>query len=102
MKPAVAALAAGLLQYVVSSAAAQRAAAVCAVARFVAYAAVGAQRVCGRVKLTKVGGLLKIHQLSGQAVTTTCVQAPRPPSANAPNSTIENSIVLVLGVDQDG
>lgn len=98
VEPAVAALALGLFQDVVSAAAAQRAAAVCAVAGFVAYPSLRTRRVHGGVALAEIWGFLKVHQLSGHASP-----AARPPGAAAHAvSRVENPIVLVLRVDENG
>lgn len=102
VEPAIAALAACLLQDVVSTAAAQRTAAVCAVAGFVADASLCARRVYGRIALTEIRRLLKVHQLSGHASTTTSVESPRTPAGAVSCSRVENPVVLVLGVDKDG
>lgn len=102
VEPAIAALAACLSQDVVSTAAAQRAAAVCAVAGFVADATLRARRVNGRIALTEIRRLLKVHQLSGHASPTTSVESTRAPAGAVSCSRVENPIVLVLGVDKDG
>lgn len=102
VEPAIAALAACLFQNVVSTAAAQRAAAVCAVAGFVADASLCTWRVYGRIALTEIRGLLEIHQLSGHASTATSVEPSCAPAGAVSHSRVENPIVLVLGVDKDG
>lgn len=102
VKSAIAAFAACLFQYIVSTAAAQRAAAVCAVAGFVADASLRTRRVDRHVTLTKVRRLLKVHQLSRHASTTTSVESSCAPTGAVSSSGVENPIVLVLGVDKDG
>lgn len=102
VKSTIAAFAASLFQDVVSAAAAQRAAAVRAVAGLVADASLRPRRVDGGVALAEVGGLLEVHQLSGHASTTAAVQGPRAPAGAVSGSGVENAIVLVLGVDKDG
>lgn len=98
----MAALAARLFEDVVSTTAAQRAAAVCAVAGFVADASLRTRRVYGRVALAEVWRLLKVHQLPGHVSTSTSVESPRAPASSVSCPRIENPIVLVLRVDKDG
>lgn len=103
VKPTVATFAARLLQDVVPAAAAQRAAAVRALAGLVADAPLRARRVRGRVRLAEIRRLLEIHQLSGQASTAPSAEPRRRASAGpvlCPG--VENPTVLVLGVDEDG
>lgn len=102
VKSTVAAFAACLLQDVVPAAAAQRAAAVCALAGFVADAPLRAGRVRGRVRLTEIRRLLEIHQLSGQASAAPSAEPPRASSGPVFCPGVENPTVLVLGVDEDG
>lgn len=102
VEPAVAALTACLFQDVVSAAAAQRAAAVCTVAGFVADASLCTRRVHGHVTLTEVRRLLKVHQLSGHASTATSVESCCAAAGAISCSRVEHPIVLVLGVDKDG
>lgn len=102
VEPAVAALAVRLFQDVVPAAAAQRAAAVCARAALVAYPSLRARRVHGRVALTEVRGLLKVHQLSGHAPTATAIQPPPAPTHAVSYARVENPTVLVLRVDENG
>lgn len=95
MKPAVAALAARLFQDVVSSAAAQGAAAVCAVAGLVADAALRTWMVHGGITLTKIWGFLKVHKLSGHAAAAAPDESPRAPgTVSCPR--VEDTVVLVL------
>lgn len=102
MEPAVAALAVRLFQDVVAAAAAQRAAAVRALAGFVAYPSLRARRVHGRVALAEIGGLLEVHQLPGHAPTASAAEPPGAPARAVSRAGVENAIVLVLGVDEDG
>lgn len=102
VEPAVAALAVRLFQDVVSAAAAQRAAAVRALAGFVAYPSLRARRVHGGVELTEIWGLLEVHQLSGHASTATAGEPPGAPTRAVSQSRVENPIVLVLRVDENG
>lgn len=104
VEAAVAALAARLLQDVVSAAAAQRAAAVRAVAGLVAQAPLRAWRVHRWVPLAKVGRLLEVDQLPGQAPPPPAAQssAGRLCAVQSPHPGVEDPAVLVLGVDEDG
>lgn len=102
VKSAVAPFAVRLPEDVVSTAAAQGAAAVGAVAGFIADASLRARRVYRHVLLAKVRRLLKVHQLSGHAATTTSVESPRASAGAVSCSLVEDAVVLVLGVDQDG
>lgn len=102
VKSAIAALAACLFEDVVSTAAAQRAAAVCAVASFVADSSVCSRRVYGHVVLTKVRRLLKVHQLSGHDSTTPSAETPLGSAGTVFCPRVENPIILVLRVDKNG
>lgn len=102
VKSTIAALTASLSQDVVSTATAQWAAAVCAVAGFVADASLCTWRVYRGIMLTEIRRLLKVNQLSEHASTTTSVESPCAPAGAISCSRVENPIVLVLGVDKDG
>lgn len=102
MESTVATFAARLLQDVVPAAAAQRAAAVRAVAGFVADAPQRARSVYGRVGLAEVGRLLEINQLSGQVSTAPAAEPGRASTGPVFCPWVKNTTVLVLGVDEDG
>lgn len=102
VEPAVAAFAVRLFQDVVSAAAAQRAAAVRALAGLVAYPSLRACRVHGHVGLAEIWGLLKVHQLPGDASAAASVKTAAAPAHAVSQSRVEDPIVLVLGVDENG
>lgn len=104
VEAAVAALAARLLQDVVSATATQRAAAVRAVTGLVAQPSLRAGRVHRRVPLTKVRRLLEVDQFPGKAPPPTAAQssAGHLCAVQPPHPGVEDPVVLVLGVDEDG
>lgn len=99
VEAAVAALTACLPQDVVTAPAAQRAAALHSGAALVADAPLSAQRVQGRLPLTEVGRLLEVDQLPGDwpSASPFCSRSRSPPGTG-----VEHTIVLVLGVYEDG
>lgn len=85
-----------------STAAAQRAAAVCAVAGFVADASLSARRVHRRVALAEIRRLVKEHELPRHGSTAASVKSRCAPAGAVSCPRVENPVVLVLGVDKDG
>lgn len=99
MEAAVASFTAGLFEDVVSTAAAQRPAAVHAGAALVTDSTLRAQRIHRRLTIAEVGRLLEVDQLARDA------SPPAPDLLRADglcNTRVEYTVVLVLRVYEDG